>query len=535
MDDLVARTPPGPRSTVLGLLACASLVLGSATAAVADKPHQSSGSYAHSGPAEGRPPNPSILPSFAGDTLERLAAKATDAVVLLDVETGDGSRQGSGFIVDPGGMIITNHHVIEGARRIQVKLASGDVFERVSIMGIDERRDIAVLEIPGYGLPTIPLGNSDSVRVGSPVIVIGSPLGLENTVSTGIVSARRDEPDGYQLLQMSAPASQGSSGGAVIAQSGRVVGISVSQMTDGQNLNFAVPINYARGLLDHIDGEPVATLSPESGGSGSELAATSSEAGGVNAGLEFDLGAFRGYTFEMDGTVGEDRRRRTRVTYRRIEAVGGRPSIERYEESETAEKTGPFGSTQTIRKERSRAIVAAESLQPISVHGEVATWNGTSWREREYTLRFEGNRVTGTVEDGSGAVREVERELPPGTILRSTRHLAFATLQADSLLDRSVELVTFDAESAEMTTDRYDVRDSTRIQVDGREFRVLRVNLASGLTNSTLFFRQSVPRVLLRRDRDHSGAAEEVTRLRLFGSDRDATESREDATGADGG
>ncbi|HKK08948.1 MAG TPA: trypsin-like peptidase domain-containing protein, partial [Gemmatimonadota bacterium] len=164
-------------------------------------------------------------PSARGDTLERVAARATDAVVRIDAETSSGPSQGSGFLVDSSGRILTNYHVIRKARSISVKLTSADVYDNVQILGTDQRRDIAVLQVAGFHLPALPLGNSDSVRVGATVVLIGSPLGLENTVSTGIVSGRRQEPQGYQLLQVSAPASPGSSGGPVLSGSGRVVGI----------------------------------------------------------------------------------------------------------------------------------------------------------------------------------------------------------------------------------------------------------------------------------------------------------------------
>jgi S1-C subfamily serine protease len=484
----------------------------------------SDGADAPSGPAP-------VLPPLAGDTLETLASEATAAVVRLDVDTPSGSRQGSGFLVGADGRILTNHHVVEEASGIRVKLASGDVYERVTIREVDERRDIAVLEIPGFDLPTLTLGNSRQVGVGTAVIAIGSPLGLENTVSTGIVSGRRSEPEGYEVLQITAPASQGSSGGPVLAENGQVIGIATSQMRDGQNLNFAVPINYARGLLGHLDGEPVAVLAPDGRTEMSSSAARTSDRTRVNRRLEFDLRRFRGFSLEMEGRVGDDRRRRSRVTYRHIEAVEGEPNIERYAESETTERAGPFDTPRTVRRERSRIIVAADDLRPISVQGEVARWEGGDWHQREYSLRFDGYHVTGTVTDTAGRTREIDRGLPPGIIVRGMRHLAFATLAEDSLVGRSVELVTFDASVGQTTSDRYDVRDTTTIQVAGEEHPALRVNLASGLSNSTAYFLRTVPRALLRRETGPPGAMEEASELRLFGDPGE----REDTGGRPGG
>lgn len=472
---------------------------------------------ADAGPIDGVDSDaPERVGYLPGDTLERLAADATGAVVLLDVETSSGSRQGSGFVVEPDGLIFTNQHVVEDARGIRVELASGDVYERVKILAIDERRDIAVLDVPGYDLPTLPLGNSGSVRVGTPVIAIGSPLGLENTVSTGIVSARRSEPEGFELLQISAPTSQGSSGGPVLSGSGEAIGIAVSQMGSGQNLNFAVPINYARGLLDHIDGEPLAVLPAEDDAQEEPRSSMASDSAQEEVGLAFDLGSFRGFRREAEGRDDQGRRQRSRVVYRRIEAVSGRPNVERYAETETTEETGPFGTEQVVRRTRSRAIVSAGDLRPISVRGEVAWWNGDDWLETRYDLRFDGYTVTGTVTDSTGAVREIDRELPEGTVLRSTRHLAFATLAEDSLVGRSVELRTFDARNGELSADRYDVRGTTDVSVAGREYRALRVNLASGLANSTAYFRRDAPRVLLRLETPRDALGGETTDLRIF-------------------
>lgn len=452
-----------------------------------------------------------------GDTLERLASQATAAVVRIDAETSSGSSQGSGFLVDSSGRILTNYHVIQKARSISVKLASGDVYDNVQILGTDERRDIAVLQVAGFHLPALPLGNSDSVRVGATVVLIGSPLGLENTVSTGIVSGRRQEPQGYHLLQVSAPASPGSSGGPVLSGSGRVVGIAVSQMQAGQNLNFAVPINYARGLLDHLGKEPVATLGPARTPEG---AATSHYRGvtPVNAGLDFSLGDFSGYSLEMDGRTGEGLRRRVRVSYRLIETVGGGASrLERYLESETTQRTGPFATPETVRRERVRTIVGATDLHPVSTRGEIVRRTGQGWVKSEYDLRFDDDHVRGVIRDSTGNARDLDRDLPPGILLRGTADLAFATLTtSDSLVGRSVEFTTFDPSTGEVTRDRYDVRDTTTVSAAGSTYRALRVNIASGLTNTTAYFRATPPRVLL--GRESAEGREEVTHLQMEGA-----------------
>lgn len=456
-------------------------------------------------------------PGNTSAALEDLAAQVTPAVVLIDVETAAADRQGSGFLVDPSGRILTNYHVIRDARSARVRLSSGDAYDRVEVLAEDPRRDIAVLQIAGYDLPALELGNSDSVRVGMPVVLIGSPLGLENTVSTGIVSGQRQEPEGFRLLQVSAPASRGSSGGAVLNGQGKVVGIAVSQMEGGQNLNFAVPINYARGLLNHLANEPVTVLGPpeERSGAGQGRTPTRLE-DAVNQGLEYRLEGFRGYEIETKVELPGDRTRRTRTSYRVFETLGApEPRIEQYRESETTRITEPFGTVQTLQRERSRVVVALDGLRPLSATGETDYWNGASWVVARHDLRFRDARVVGIVTDTTGRAVELDRALPRGIVVRDLRFLAFATLDVDSLIGRSVELVTFDPRTGETGHERYDVRDRVSVEIGGEEYDALRITLATGLDNETAFVRSERPRVLLRRISDDGKEVESVTRLEI--------------------
>jgi len=485
-----------------GLLACAALLVPSAGGVAAQS-------------SEGAQPTEAQRREAS---LEELAARATRAAVLIDVRTATDSRQGSGFLVGPNGLILTNLHVMRDARSARVKLTSGDVYDRVSILAEDERRDIAVLQVAGFDLPTLPMGNSDSVRIGAPVVLIGSPLGLENTVSTGIVSGRRQEPEGFQLLQITAPASQGSSGGAVLNERGDVVGIAVSQLLAGQNLNFAVPINYARGLLQHLGREPVAVLQPTSAAGGDDPVRPMSSDDATNRGLAFELEGLRGYVVDSRVNLGEDRQRRTRITFRLIETVGGGPPrMERYLESETTRSTEPFGTQQTIRRERVRTLVGLDGLEPISSRGEVSVWTDQGWRSEQHDMRFEGDRVVGVITDSTGQALEVDRLVPSGILLRDVRDLAFATLQVDSLVGRSVEFSTFDPRTGEIVSDRYDVLGADTIEVAGEKRSVLRVNVASGLTNEIVFFEQRRPRVALRRVSQDGSSVEDIIRMEVMG------------------
>ena len=174
-----------------------------------------------------------------------IASRVTPSVVTLTTPTGTGS----GVIVDASGVLITSLHVIQGDIEVAVELANGDVYDDVAVVDVDERRDLVLLKIKAFNLTAASLGDSDDVQVGEDVVLVGSPQGLNLTVSEGVISAVRDSRDGYRLLQTSAPASPGSSGGGMFNAYGELVGVVTSQITDGQNLNFGVPINYARGLL----------------------------------------------------------------------------------------------------------------------------------------------------------------------------------------------------------------------------------------------------------------------------------------------
>lgn len=184
--------------------------------------------------------------------VSQIVEKYGKAIVLIATVKGEEGTigLGSGFIVNPSGVIITNYHVIKGAYPVVVKLVNGDIYDDISIINTDERRDIAIIKVKAWSLPIVNLGNSDSVKVGEQVVVIGNPRGLENSVTDGLISAIRDSGQGYKMHQISAPISPGSSGSPVFTMRGEVVGIATSSLVEGQNLNFSLPINYARGLID---------------------------------------------------------------------------------------------------------------------------------------------------------------------------------------------------------------------------------------------------------------------------------------------
>jgi len=195
-----------------------------------------------------RTQQPSESPSGIANWRSVIEA-ARPAVVVIQTD----KEQGSGFLIKSDGTIATNAHVIAGASAIEVKLATGEIYRRVYILASDETEDIALLRIEAADVPTLTLGNSNAVREGDNVVLVGAPLGLEETISTGIVSAVRVIPErGVRVIQTTAAASPGSSGGPLLNSKGEVVGLISFSMVQGQNLNFAIPINYVRGKLDSL-------------------------------------------------------------------------------------------------------------------------------------------------------------------------------------------------------------------------------------------------------------------------------------------
>jgi len=162
---------------------------------------------------------------------------------------------GSGFIIDHEGFIVTNNHVVESADQIKVILSDGKEFG-AEIVGRDPNTDLALIKIRSKkNLPVVALGNSDTLKVGEWVVAIGSPFGLEHTLTAGIVSAKgRVIGSGPydDFIQTDASINPGNSGGPLINMKGQVVGINTAIIASGQGIGFAIPINLARGVIEQL-------------------------------------------------------------------------------------------------------------------------------------------------------------------------------------------------------------------------------------------------------------------------------------------
>ena len=162
---------------------------------------------------------------------------------------------GSGFIIDHKGYIVTNNHVIEGADQIKVKLSNGKEFD-AQVVGRDPKTDLALIKI-SVSDDFIPLkmGDSDALQVGTWVVAIGSPFGLEQTVTAGIVSAkgRTIGAGPYDdFIQTDASINPGNSGGPLLNMKGEVVGINTAIIPNGQGIGFAIPVNLAEGIIEQL-------------------------------------------------------------------------------------------------------------------------------------------------------------------------------------------------------------------------------------------------------------------------------------------
>ncbi|MGW2833064.1 trypsin-like peptidase domain-containing protein [Streptomyces sp. NPDC001286] len=263
----------GRRVLVLGALVLA-LVAGGVGGVIGAYLERNGGVGAVELPQAGKEPAGRAPDSVAG-----IAARALPSVVTLHVTGAEESGTGTGFVLDGLGHILTNNHVVEPAKsggRITVTFNSGDT-AKATVVGRDSGYDLAVVKVSGVsGLKPMPLGNSDNVQVGDPVVAIGAPFDLAGTVTSGIISAKErpitaggDSADGTDVsyvdaLQTDAPINPGNSGGPLLDSRARVIGINsaIRSADDGSDsgsgqagsigLGFAIPVNQAKRVAEEL-------------------------------------------------------------------------------------------------------------------------------------------------------------------------------------------------------------------------------------------------------------------------------------------
>ncbi len=191
--------------------------------------------------------NVCLVPDLSGAEIYK---KCADAVFYLERFDSDGALLGigSGFFITRDGLAVTNYHVIDGASSAKILTADGKIYDVKGICGYNTETDLAILQIDGSGFDYLMMGDSDELFVGDQVYAIGSPYGMVNSLSDGVVSNTNQDINDMEYIQFSAPISLGSGGGPVFNTSGQVIGVTCLTATQGQTINFAVPINYAKAL-----------------------------------------------------------------------------------------------------------------------------------------------------------------------------------------------------------------------------------------------------------------------------------------------
>jgi S1-C subfamily serine protease len=193
----------------------------------------------------------------------RVVEQVGPAVVSIGVRKGRGRRgsggeaAGSGVVITPDGYVLTNQHVVAEAESIEARLIDGNTYS-ADLIGSDAPTDLAVVRLAANGLPAAPLGTSDTLRVGQLAIAIGNPLGFQNTVSTGVISALgralRSQSGRLieNIIQTDVALNPGNSGGPLVDSRGRVIGINTAMIVMAQGISFAIPVNTARWVVSEL-------------------------------------------------------------------------------------------------------------------------------------------------------------------------------------------------------------------------------------------------------------------------------------------
>jgi len=249
---------------------------------------------------------PALETTDGVDRVAAIAAAVVPTVVQVDVEGngpfGPGAGNGSGVIYRSDGHIITNNHVVEGAESVEVVLADGSRLD-AEVVGTDPANDLAVVRVDRTGLPAIQVGDSSALAIGELAVAVGSPFGLEGTVTSGVVSAlNRDIPVSgpgrapmtmFNVIQTDAPINPGNSGGPLVGGDARLIGINSAILTTGgapanAGVGFAIPSNTAVAIADELIAEGF-VRHPLLGVQGGDLSDQLAERLGVEEGAYVEL------------------------------------------------------------------------------------------------------------------------------------------------------------------------------------------------------------------------------------------------------
>jgi putative serine protease PepD len=252
------RSRFSPKTQILALGAAVVLALGGGAAGAVGAV-----AFTGNGTSAAGPVTVSGVASSSSGSIASVAKAVQPAVVSITADSAAETATGSGIVIKSDGTILTNDHVVEGASSIKVKFSDGSTAD-AEVVGTKATNDLAVIKVSGVqNLTVATLGDSDSLVVGDPVLAIGSPLGLDGSVTSGIVSALNRtvaENEGATIngaIQTDAAINPGNSGGALVDGSGQVIGINTAIATNGTGsgsigVGFAIPINQAQKIIEQI-------------------------------------------------------------------------------------------------------------------------------------------------------------------------------------------------------------------------------------------------------------------------------------------
>ncbi len=206
-------------------------------------------------------------------TASEIAEKVSPSVFYIEVsdQRKNAVASGSGFFITADGVAVTNYHVIEDTYSAQITMTNGNKFNVDQVIAFDRDLDIAIIRISQtssngkkvVGFPNVKMADSDNIKAGQTIYALGSPAGLQNTISNGIISNINRQMDGNSFIQITAAISHGSSGGALVNEYGEVIGITSAGIEDAENIGFAIPVNMIRNFDLNVQGIPYNEFSAE--------------------------------------------------------------------------------------------------------------------------------------------------------------------------------------------------------------------------------------------------------------------------------
>ena len=399
-------------------------------------------------------------------------ARATAATVTLEVQGVCCNVGGSGVLLTETGLIATSARVIQGARRVRVWLSTGEMFDAVGALYYDHRLDLALILIPGAGLPSAPIANSDSLMVGQRLLAIGVPPDQGATVTDGLLSAVRTE-DGIRRLRLSVPIPQSSGGGPIVNEQGRVVGLVGAAVRGGtQYFNDGIPINDVGGALGRLNGKPPTPFvemayaemayaqagepSPDDSpiGAAAVLART-------NPDLDLDFRPLSGVSLVFEEQYAGQLRVRDRTNYILALSPGGNLALERTNRREWRDQ----GASASLAEQELRTIydigTSDRSFSVFTLRPFVSSIPTDSWE-----LHIEGGRYRYSSAEG---VRE--GEATPGIVPREMLSAILAALPDRLPSEVHVSVLDAVANRNQEVIVRFGGHESRRIPVprDGLE------------------------------------------------------------------